>query len=67
MLQMAGVGRGDRGVIAWNTVDGILIECGCFRGTLAKFRTQVDETHPAGSEHNRLYQGFADMCNMVFG
>jgi hypothetical protein len=64
---MAGVGRENRGVIAWNTVDGILIECGCFKGTLVEFRAQVDQTHAEGSKHNLIYQGFANMCEVQFG
>jgi hypothetical protein len=63
---MAGVGRENRGIIAWNTVGDVRVECGCFKGTLDEFRVQVDKTHPEGSKHNLIYHGFANMCEAQF-
>lgn len=39
----------------------IMVSCGCFLGTLERFRKQVEQTH-GSSKHGRIYEMACDMA-----
>ena len=47
-----------------NKNNDIYVSCGCFLGTLAKFRKKVKETHGADTKYAKVYQAAADLAEM---
>ena len=47
-----------------NKNNEIYVSCGCFLGTLAKFRKKVKETHGTDTKYAKVYQAAADLAEM---
>ena len=47
-----------------NKNNEIYVSCGCFLGTLAKFRKKVKETHGTDTKYAKMYQAAADLAEM---
>lgn len=60
-----GVGSKNRTTTFFRTRDGIGVKCGCFSGSLQKFRERVYETH-GGSKYMQEYLMAADLIELHF-
>ncbi|MHB1954729.1 MAG: hypothetical protein ACYCOU_13370 [Sulfobacillus sp.] len=59
-MAIDGAGSANRKTYFFNTENGIIVRCGCFKGSLEDFRERVKETHE-NSEHAHDYLAFADL------
>lgn len=64
-MKVSRLGSENRDTTFFDTVDGVFVECGCFYGTLAEFKTQVVKTHGEG-KHAKTYLLAAQMAEIQF-
>ena len=64
ICMFSGFGSANRTTTAYRAKAGIEITCGCFHGSLAEFRAQVERTYGEGHKHRLMYLGMADMIEV---
>ena len=50
----------------FHTNKGVLVTCGCFRGTLDEFAKKVEETH-GDNNHARDYKALVEFVKVKYG
>ena len=50
----------------YKTETGIWVSCGCFNGSIEKFRDKAEETH-GDNKHGRIYKCLAELASMKLG
>ena len=65
ILQITGLGTVHRTTTVYRTTDGIEIVCGCFRGGIEAFKTQVIDTR--NGKVRDEYLKFAELVELYFG
>jgi hypothetical protein len=63
LLSFGGLGSENRTTYAFNLESGILIRCGCFKGTLEEFEKQVIDTH-GDNIHAKEYLMIVELIRM---
>ena len=49
----------------YHTDKGLLVRCGCFRGTIDEFADKVQETH-GGNKHGKSYKALIDFAKLKY-
>jgi len=63
ILQIGPLGSRDGYLMALITSAGVRVECGCFRGTVAEFKTAVEKNHADNPRHRDEYLAVIRMIN----
>lgn len=65
ILTIGAIGSRDDYTTIFHTDKGILIQCGCFNGTLEEFETKVKQTHQ-GNKHEKDYMAMIEFAKAKF-
>jgi len=63
--QLSGIGSERRATVSIVLPDEILIQCGCFHGTMEKFEQRIESVHADNERHLREYRA-ATMCLKIW-
>ena len=64
-MSVSGLGSCNRQTLIFDTNIGIVLQCGCFYGTEAKFKEKVKETH-AGTNYEQEYLKMLELAHVRF-
>ncbi len=56
MRQISGLGKHERTLYVWDTLDGIYCQAGCFFGTREEFEKQVTEKYSKDHKYIRAVE-----------
>ena len=64
-ISITGIGSSNRQTLFFKTYECVMIQCGCFYGSLEQFEKQVKETHK-GNKHEKEYLKAIELIKIKF-